>query len=208
MKQKALSLKYSSEAPLGGELSTYACDNGAWERYSLPLGNGFFGANVFGRTVTERIQISEPSLSNPYYTPKTVPRKGCASAGVNSFAELFFEFCHAEPTDYQRTLSLDEAIARVSYKHNGTIYTREAFTSHPDNVLAVSFNSDRAGALSFTARAVIPFLGGYSVEPGDGFSKSGSVTYENDTAIIEGEMGYHGIKYLGIMKITAKGGRV
>ena len=208
MKQLPLTLRYSSEAPLSGELSTYACENGAWERYSLPLGNGFFGANVFGRTVTERIQISEPSLSNPYYTPKTVPRKHCSAAGVNSFAELFFHLGHSEPTEYERSLSLDEAVSHVSYKYNGTLYTREAFTSHPDNVLAVSLKADRQGALSFTARAVIPFLGEYSVEPGDGLSKSGAVTYENGAAIIEGEMEYHGIKYFGIMKVTSADGEI
>ena len=30
-----------------------------WAEWSLPIGNGYFGANVFGRTETERIQITE-----------------------------------------------------------------------------------------------------------------------------------------------------
>ena len=29
-----------------------------WERWSYPIGNGYAGANIFGRTDTERIQIS------------------------------------------------------------------------------------------------------------------------------------------------------
>ena len=33
--------------------------NDDWERWSLPVGNGYFGANVFGRTETERITVAE-----------------------------------------------------------------------------------------------------------------------------------------------------
>ena len=40
--------------------------NDDWERWSIPIGNGYFGANLFGRTETERIQITEKTLANPY----------------------------------------------------------------------------------------------------------------------------------------------
>ena len=36
--------------------------NDDWERWSLPIGNGFFGANVFGRTETERITVADKTL--------------------------------------------------------------------------------------------------------------------------------------------------
>ena len=118
MKQQKMILRYDSPAPIGGEDTNSLCDNCAWEKYSLPLGNGFFGANVFGRTLTERVQISEPSLANPYYTPKTVKRKACSAAGVNSFAEIFVDLDHDDVSDYERSLSLDDAIAYVSYTYN------------------------------------------------------------------------------------------
>ena len=35
-----------------------------WERWSLPIGNGYMGAAIFGRTDTERIQLSEKTLAN------------------------------------------------------------------------------------------------------------------------------------------------
>ena len=35
-----------------------------WERWSYPLGNGTLGANVFGRTDVERIQLSEKTFAN------------------------------------------------------------------------------------------------------------------------------------------------
>ena len=33
-----------------------------WECWSLPIGNGYMGACIFGRTDTERIQISEKTF--------------------------------------------------------------------------------------------------------------------------------------------------
>ena len=40
--------------------------NDDWERWSIPIGNGYYGANLFGRTETERIQLTEKTLANPY----------------------------------------------------------------------------------------------------------------------------------------------
>ena len=74
---KPLRLWYDEEAPYGNEdLSWYYKNNNptdtwyslneddGWERWSIPLGNGYFGANVFGRTETERIQITEKTLAS------------------------------------------------------------------------------------------------------------------------------------------------
>jgi len=203
-----MKLKYSAPAPCLGE-ETRACEGAnAWERYSLPLGNGYFGANVFGRTETERIQISEPSLSNPYYTPKTVKRKGSAAAGVNSFAELFVDLGHLEVSDYIRTLSLEDAVSTVDYTCGGVRWHREAFASHPDRVFVLHLTADQPGAVSFTLRAVIPFLGEYTVEPGDGLGKQGTVSVTSDSITMEGVMEYYGIRYFGCVKAAAVGGSI
>ena len=74
-KQKEVSMKhyelwYTKEAPFGQEdfhlfrHGRRSPDDG-WEKWSLPLGNGYMGINVFGRTETERLQITENSLENP-----------------------------------------------------------------------------------------------------------------------------------------------
>ena len=208
MEQQEMILRYAAPAPIGDEDTSCLTDNCAWERNTQPLGNGFFGANVFGRTVTERVQISEPSLANPYYTPKTVPRVACSAAGVNSFAEIFFDIDHGEVSDYERSLSLDDAVSYVSYTHNGIRYKREYFTSHPDKVLAVRFISDKKASVSFKMRVKIPFIGEYTLEEGDGLSKSGEVSYNGNTAYIEGELGYYMVKYFGAVKVAASGGTV
>jgi len=35
-----------------------------WDKWSYPIGNGHMGANLFGRTDTERVQITDKRLSS------------------------------------------------------------------------------------------------------------------------------------------------
>lgn len=68
---RKLALWYDREAPYGNEHieadgQQPLCDDDGWEKWSLPIGNGYMGVNVFGRTMTERLQITENSLFNPY----------------------------------------------------------------------------------------------------------------------------------------------
>lgn len=46
---------------------------------------------------------------------------------------------------YSRTLSLDSALARVSFTADGVRYVRETFCSHPENVLVVRFTASKKG---------------------------------------------------------------
>ena len=81
-----------------------------WERWSYPIGNGYTGVCIFGRTDTERVQITDKTLHN-----KGIYGKG----GLTSFAELFLDFNQTEVKNYRRSLNLNEAIAHVSYEHEG-----------------------------------------------------------------------------------------
>jgi alpha-L-fucosidase 2 len=66
------------------------------------------------------------------------------------FGDIFIEFAgHDVVTDYRRQLDLDSAIASVSYRAGGVGYTRQVFSSYPDNVLVVRLEADKAGALNF-----------------------------------------------------------
>ena len=47
-----------------------------WESESYPLGNGYMGANVFGRTDIERIQLTEKTLYNSSFAPLIYRRLG------------------------------------------------------------------------------------------------------------------------------------
>ena len=53
-------------------------------------------------------------------------------------------------TNYQRWLTLDDALAGVSFTMDGVDYTREYFISHPDNVLAVKLTNSASKTLTIT----------------------------------------------------------
>ena len=116
---KELKLWYTKPAPGITKITPGRTpENDEWENWSLPLGNGYIGANVFGGTETERIQITENTLSNP----KSV-------GGLNNFAEVFLDFGHGEVEEYRRDLVLDTAISHVEYTHKGVRHKRDYFTS-------------------------------------------------------------------------------
>lgn len=208
MKQNPMRLKYDRPAPMKDDFLSYSTYDNAWERYSLPLGNGYFGANVFGRLGTERVQISDPTLANPYYWPKTMPRRASCASGVNNMAELLFDFGHDGATDYEMTLSLDDAMHTVRYKLNGVSYTRECFTSHPDRVFVMRISADKSASVSFDVKNVIPFICEYNLEPGDGMSKSGEVTVRGNELVASGKMDFYGILFENRLRVVNDGGRV
>ena len=56
-----------------------------WEQKSYPIGNGYLGANLFGRTDSERIQITDKTLAN----------EGLYNlSGMTSFAEVYLDLDH------------------------------------------------------------------------------------------------------------------
>lgn len=167
----------------------------AWEKWSLPLGNGYFGANVFGRTDTERIQLTEKSLSNPY-----------GIGGLNNFSETYLDFGHTTVENYERGLLLNEAFAYVKYDCAGVHYERTYFTSYPDRVMVVYLTASKPAALSFTLRPTIPFVRDYSLKEGDQAGKSGSITAHGDTLLLSGRMHYYNILFEGQFRVLPQGG--
>ena len=173
----------------------------AWEQYSLPLGNGYMGLNVFGRTDTERVQISEKSLYD-----KT---KEGFHHDWDSFAELYLDLGHKNASGYSRDLSLNDGTAHVAYNSGGVDYSREYFASYPDRVAVIRLTASESGALSFTLRPEIPYLQDYCSEPGDGGGKRGTVTVSgDDTLTLSGEMPYYGIQFEGQFCVRHQGGRL
>ncbi|MCX6955141.1 MAG: glycoside hydrolase family 95 protein [Verrucomicrobia bacterium] len=63
---------------------------------------------------------------------------------------------HDGATHYRRDLSLDEAVAHVSYEVGGVRYTRELFASLADNVIVVHLTTSKAGALTFATEWTTP----------------------------------------------------
>lgn len=186
MQQKELSLWYDEPAP--------DTDDG-WEQWSLPLGNGYMGVNVFGLTDRERLQITENSMVNPR-----------EMGGLTSFSDTYLEFGHKTPTNYKRALSLDSAISTVSYNYDSVTYSREYFTSYPDKVMVIRLDASQNGALSFTLRPTIPYERDYGNSPGDGGGRTGTVVAKGDTITLSGVLNYYNVQFEGQFKVIPTGG--
>ena len=173
--RKELVLKYNQPAPMGQEFAFSVredVDDNSWEKWSLPLGNGCFGACVFGRTDVERIQITENSLCNPYTrTPDPLTRQG----GLMSFVDILLKFGHKEYSNYLRELSLNEAVARVSYDCHGVRFSRECFVSYPNRVLGIKLTADKEKALNFRVSLFDAFVREYCHVAGDHCGKYSKV---------------------------------
>lgn len=147
---------------------------------ALPLGNGRLGAMVYGGVEREIIGLNEDTFWSGYPRELAGGSKAesfreirrLAMAGELLQAQQLFEremsFAPGESyqpvgnlnlvfdysgtaEEYRRSLDLDDAAARVSYRAAGTEFTRELLASHPHQVLAIRLEAGRPGALSFSA---------------------------------------------------------
>ncbi len=214
-----LRLQYDEEAPFINEgspqASMMAGQDIGWQNWSLPLGNGFFGANVFGRVETERVQISEKTLANPWQRVKV--ENGITSwpevAGLNNFSETYIDFDHlsAGVSNYIRELDLRTSMASTSYDYDGATYKREYFVSYPDKALVIRLDAEN-GPLSFTLRPTIPFEQSYMNDPSDGLSKTGTVTASVEYGIgcieLSGTLGYYDVDFVGYYRVYTNGGTI
>lgn len=103
-------------------------------------------------------------------------------------------------TDYRRELNLDNAVATVSYVSDGVHFTREMFSSAPDNVIVVRLSADKPGHLSFSAGMKTPMKAVVETDGCDTLVMSG---VGGDSGGINGQ-----IRYQARMKIITSGGKV
>lgn len=167
-----------------------------WERWSLPIGNGYMGASIFGRTDTERIQLSEKTMGN----------KGCYSnGGFTNFAEIYLDINHNSTKNYKRELCLNDATSTVSYQYGDVNYFREYFANYPDNVIAVKLKADKPGSISFRLRPVLPYLHPYNEQQ---TGRTGVIKAENDLITLQGEVQYFNLAYECQIKVKNYGGQL
>ena len=101
-----------------------------WEWQSYPVGNGWFGASVFGGIGWERIQTTENSF---------LTRRNLTNA-----LDIHLRFPGHDATratGYRRTLELETGLLDVNYEIDGVSYRREIFASYPGRVLAARLRS-------------------------------------------------------------------
>jgi len=175
-----LKLRYKNPAPDSEE---------GWEKYSLPIGNSYFGGNVFGGVGYERIQITENSAENPG-----------GLGGLNSFADIFIRFPHGEKDaeNYERGLDIGRALAYVRYDCGGVKVEREYFASYPDQALVGHIVTSAPS--DYRIEMQIPFL-----TEEKGREKRGTVRSEGDLITMSGVMEAYNLRFEGQLRVTSDG---
>ncbi|MDR1336345.1 MAG: glycoside hydrolase family 95 protein [Tannerella sp.] len=165
-KTPTLSLRYTQPA-------------GQWVE-ALPVGNGHLGAMVFGKTDDERLQLNDNTLysgepdipwkgldvsdsydhvvnmlrGEKYVEANDFLRKNWLGRLHQNYQPLgdwhLRNNMKGEITAYSRELDISNAIVRVSYRQDGTEYTREILASYPDDVIVMRLRSDRKDGLDVT----------------------------------------------------------
>ncbi len=150
---------------------------------ALPVGNGRFGAMVFGGITNERLQLNEATLwsggprdwNNPG-AKKILPQvraaifagdyakagelckkmQGPYNESYQPLGDLRLTFPGGEnisSNSYERSLDLERAVTTVRYKIGDAVFTREIFSSFPDQVIVIRLTCDQPGKINFNATA-------------------------------------------------------
>lgn len=150
---------------------------------ALPVGNGRLGAMIFGDPLIEHLQLNEATLwsgaprewnnpgarvvlsevraalkANDQVTATDLSRKmqGPYNESYQPLGDLRLTMTGGEGgaiEDYARTLDLDRAVEKVTYRIGDATFTREVFSSFPDQVIVVRIKCNRAGRINLLAAA-------------------------------------------------------
>lgn len=103
-----------------------------------------------------------------------------------------------EVSNYRRELNLATATATQRFERDGVIFTREGFVSKPDEVFVLRFLASEGGALNLD----------FSLSREERFAvqavKDGSLLMHGQ--LNDGYEGKNGVRYAGLLSVTAKGG--
>jgi len=110
--------------------------------------------------------------------------------------------------DYRLELNLDTAIATTSFRHAGTSYVREVFSSAPDQIIVVRMTAKGPGKISFAARMDRPAHFATSSDGNDRLVLSGEAIPVNDNPGLPVKENPVGISFYSKLLARAQGGTV
>ena len=177
---KELKLRYKTPAERTNE---------GWEKYSLPIGNGYSGASVFGGYDEERVQFTTNAFANTF-------RLG----GVSNFLELHVDF-NDKARDYERGLDLRTGIAYSEYLSDFGKTVRKAFFGYLGNVFVYRAEFAKPKDL-LRVRAEIPYLGDRPLNEG---GRTGEVKTRGDEIEISGTLPSRDLKYFAKVAVVTDG---
>ncbi|MDQ6815466.1 MAG: glycoside hydrolase family 95 protein, partial [Bacteroidota bacterium] len=150
---------------------------------ALPVGNGRLGAMIFGREGEELIQLNESTLwsggpvtdnVNPeapkylsqvreavfngdYKKASDLSKKmqGVYSESYLPLADLMIRqnIGATAAQSYYRDLNIHDAVATTRFTANGIAYTRQIFSSAPDQVIVIRLTADKLNSLNLKVSA-------------------------------------------------------
>ncbi len=204
---------------------------------SLPIGNGKLGALLYGGTDRDTLflnditfwtgkpadpgegagkaqwipRIRQALFQEDYRKADSLQHfvQGRQSENYQPLGTLVLRGRGTGPTTgYRRWLSLDSAVAGVSYERGGVRFRREYFASHPDKLIAIRITADRPGAIDeeVTLTAQVPHhtrysaaqitQTGHAIGPADesihfctilrAFADGGTITPTDSSLVVEG----------------------
>jgi alpha-L-fucosidase 2 len=119
------------------------------------------------------------------------------SATYQALGDLYLNFGSLRGvSDYRRELDIKNAVAKISYKANGINFTREVFSSAPDQSVVIHLTADKPGSVTFTS--ILSRLG----------NKATIITSGNETDMNEHVGDGTGVKMFTRLKVMADGGRI
>jgi len=143
--------------------------------------------------LTDKTQICK-GVGSGYGNGSTAPF-GC----FQTLGDLWIDMDKkSDYQDYYRELDLNDAIVRVRYTQDGVNYTREIFTSYPDQVMVAKFTADKPGQISFSCEMTRP-------ERYRTFSEENQLVM---TGALSDGKGGDGLEYMARLKAINKNGTV
>lgn len=116
-----------------------------WMEYALPIGNGQYGAMVYGGIRQERVQLNEKT----FWTGNSTECGAYQNLGYLYIEQTGDLLSQGTLKDYVRWLDLSTATAGVSYKTDdrSVSFRQEYIASYPDRCVAIRLSASRPGCL-------------------------------------------------------------
>ena len=161
-----------------------------WMEYSLPLGNGQFGASLFGGVARDEILFNDKTLwsGGPGEYGNYLP------FGSVLIDDISGDFESSPVKNYYRDLNLKTATGTVTYENaEGVKFTRQYITSNPDKAIVSKITASEAGKLylHITMKSGKPTV-------------NAETTYKNGYAQFTGKL--QTVSYNATLKVVTKGG--
>lgn len=169
-----------------------------WMEYALPIGDGQFGACLFGGVYKDEIQFNEKTLWSG--TPARSSQGGSGYGKYENFGSVYAKDLSGDfgtttekaAQGYVRLLDLQTATGKTMFRSaEGVEYTREYIASNPARVVVAHYTASQGGKLSLR----------FSMAPG---SVDGDPIYTDGEGTFSGKL--QTISYNARIKVVPVGG--